>query len=116
MTELISLTIIYLALSALIIDPRNPRYHSTRQIRQIARSIQNFGWVVPILIDCHNRIVAGHGRYFAAQLLKIDVVPVIRLEHLSDTQLKALRIADNRLTETSIWNESLLAETFKELS
>jgi DNA modification methylase len=116
MTEIISLAIIYVALSALVIDPRNPRQHSTRQIRQIARSIQAFGHIVPILIDCHNKIVAGHGRYLAAQFLKMDVVPVIRLEHLSDAQVKAFRIADQRLTEMSSWDDQLLAETLKELS
>lgn len=119
MAEIIALgglTIIYVALSLLNPDPKNPRQHSTRQIRDIARSIKTFGHIVPILIDCHNRIVAGHGRYLAAQFLKMDVVPVIRLDHLTDAQIKAFRIADNRLTETSAWNDQLLAETLKELS
>ena len=71
---------------------------------------------MPILIDSHNRIVAGHGRYLAAQLLGMDVVPVIRLEHLTDEQLKAFQIADNRLCERSIWDDRLLGETLKELS
>jgi len=79
-TQFGSLAIIYVALSVLVIDPLNPRQHSARQIRQIARSIQTFGHIVPILIDCHNRIVAGHGRYLAAQFLKNDVIPAIRLE------------------------------------
>ena len=60
--------------------------------------------------------MAGHGRYLAAQFLEMDVVPVIRLEHLTDAQVKAFRIADNRLTEISSWNDRLLAETLKELS
>lgn len=109
------LAVMYLALSALLLDPRNPKQHSARQIKQIARSIELFGFAVPILIDRHNRIVAGHGRYFAAQLLGMDVVPVIRLEHLTDAQAKAFRIADNRLTELSSWDDQLLAETLKEL-
>jgi DNA modification methylase len=60
--------------------------------------------------------VAGVGRYLAAQLLGVLVVPVIRLEHLTDAQLKAFRIADNRLSEMSSWDDRLLAETLKELS
>ena len=83
MAEIIALgrlVILYVALSVLVLDPRNPRQHSARQIRQIARSIEAFGFVVPILIDCHNRIVAGAGRYLAAQFLGLNDVPVIRLE------------------------------------
>jgi len=110
------LAIMYVALSVLIPDPKNPRQHSARQIRQIAQSIETFGHVVPILVDCRNRIVAGHGRYLAAKLLGMDVVPVIRLEHLTDAQAKAFRIADNRLTEMSSWDDRLLGETLKELS
>jgi hypothetical protein len=119
MAEIIALgrlVILYVALSVLVLDPRNPREHSARQIKQIARSIEAFGFVVPLLIDCHNRIVAGAGRYLAAQLLGMDVVPVIRLELLTDAQLKAFSIADNRLSETSSWNDQLLADALKELS
>jgi hypothetical protein len=110
------LVITYLALTVLILDPRNPRRHSPGQIRQIARSIEAFGFVVPILIDRFNRIVAGHGRYLGAQLLGLQEVPVIRLEHLTEAQIKAFRVADNRLTESSTWDDQLLAETLKELS
>jgi DNA modification methylase len=119
MAEIIALgrlVILYVALSVLVLDPRNPRQHSARQIKQIARSIEAFGFVVPLLIDCHNRIVAGAGRYLAAQLLGMDVVPVIRLELLTEAQLKAFRIADNRLSEMASWSDRLLAETLSELS
>jgi DNA modification methylase len=119
MAEIIAfgrLAIIYLALSVLVLDIRNPRQHSARQIKQIARSIEAFGFVVPLVVDYLNRIVAGHGRYLAAQLLGMDVVPVIRLEHLTDAQARAFRVADNRLTELSSWDDRLLAETLKELS
>jgi DNA methylase/ParB-like nuclease domain len=110
------LVVTYLALPTLILDPHNPRHHSPRQIRQIARSIQAFGFAIPILVDRNNRIVGGHGRYLAAQSLGLTEVPVIRLEHLTEAQAKALRIADNRLTETSIWDDRLLAESLRELS
>lgn len=110
------LVILYVALGVLALDPKSPRQHSARQIKQIARSIEAFGFVVPLVVDYLNRIVAGHGRFFAAQLLGMDVVPVIRLEHLTDAQVKAFRIADNRLTELATWNDRFLAETLKELS
>jgi ParB-like chromosome segregation protein Spo0J len=110
------LIITYLALTALILDPRNPRRHSARQIQQIAQSIKAFGFAVPILVDCHNRIIAGYGRFLASQFLGLTEVPVIRLEHLSATQAKAFMIADNRLTESSVWDDQLLAEALKELS
>src|SRR5665213_3712826 len=108
--------ILYLALNLLKPDPKNPRRHSDQQIKQIARSIETFGFVVPILVDQNNVIVAGDGRYRAAQGLNLAEVPVIRLEHLTETAIKALRIADNRLTEISEWNDALLAETLKDLS
>ena len=110
------LIITYLAVTALILDPRNPRRHSPRQIRQIAWSIKAFGFAVPILIDCHNKIVAGHGRFLAAQFLGLIEVPVIRLEYLTTAQAKAFMIADNRLTDASVWDDRLLAESLKELS
>src|SRR5580692_449158 len=110
------LIISYLALSALVLDPRNPRSHGPRQIRQIARSIEAFGFVVPILVDSHNRIVAGHGRFLAAQFLGLIDVPVIRLEHLTPAQTKAFAIADNKLTDASVWDDRLLAEALNELS
>jgi hypothetical protein len=98
------------------LNPRNPRRHDRRQIRQIARSIEAFGFNVPVLIDRNDRVVAGHGRVEAATSLGISEVPTIRLEHLTEAQAKAFTIADNRLTDTSTWDERLLAETLQELS
>jgi ParB-like chromosome segregation protein Spo0J len=71
------------SLGALKLDPRNPRHHSDRQIRQIARSIKAFGFNVPILIDQNDKVVAGHGRCRAAELLGIKEVPTIRLARIS---------------------------------
>jgi ParB-like chromosome segregation protein Spo0J len=88
-------------IGALKLDPRNPRQHSNRQIRQIARSIESFGFIVPVLIDNNANVLAGYGRTRAGLMLGLRVVPVIRIEHLSDAQAKAFRIADNRLTDTS---------------
>lgn len=71
---------------------------------------------MPILVDREGRIIAGHGRFLAAQQLGWKEVPTIALEHLSEDQVKAFRIADNRLTEISEWDDHLLAEQLKELS
>jgi DNA modification methylase len=98
------------------LDPRNPRAHSPAQVRQIARSIEAFGFNVPVLIDAKRKVIAGHGRIMACKLLGWSEVPTIALEHLSEAQAKAFMIADNRLTENSVWDDRLLAEQLKELS
>jgi DNA modification methylase len=110
------LVVTYVALNAITLDPKNPRRHTARQIRQIARSMKVFGIVVPLLIDRHNKVVCGYGRFLAAQSLGFTEVPVIRLEHLSEAQAQAFQIADNRLAETSEWDDRFLAESLKELS
>src|SRR3954469_15296300 len=103
-----NLTIEWLPLDDLKPDPRNPRVHGARQIRQIARSIESFGFNDPILIDRDNRILAGHGRVLAMQHLRREEVPVIRAEHLSPEQAAAYAIADNRLAELATWDDRLL--------
>ena len=97
-------------------DPRNPRAHSAKQVRQIERSMEAFGFNVPILINQDLQVIAGHGRLQAARNLGWSEVPTIMLEHLTEAQAKAFMIADNRLTETSAWDDRLLAEQLKELS
>src|SRR3984893_17337809 len=111
-----ALLIEHLPLSALRLDPQNPRRHDARQIGQIARSIESFGFNVPGLVDRDNKVLAGHGRVQALQRLGRAEVPVIRLEHLTPAQAKAFNIADNRLTETASWNDRLLGEVLRELS
>ncbi len=106
----------YLPIAQLELNPRNPRLHSPRQIRQIARSIEAFGFNVPVLIDSKREVIAGHGRVMACRLLGRSEAPTISLEHLSDAQAKAFMVADNRLTENSVWDDRLLAEQLKELS
>ena len=108
--------VIYRPLSELKLDPKNPRSHSPRQVRQIARSIQTFGFNVPVLVDTNDKVIAGHGRILACQLLSWTEAPTIRLDHLSEAQARAFMIADNRLTENSVWDDRLLAEQLKELS
>ena len=110
------LSICYLPLAQLKPDPRNARVHTKKQVRQIASSIESFGFNVPILIDGANNVVAGHGRLHAAKLLGLAEVPTIRLEHLTGAQRRAFGIADNRLTEIASWDDRLLGETLKELA
>ncbi len=86
----------------------NPRKHSDTQIAQVAKSISEFGFINPIVIDAKNVIVAGHGRYLAAGRLGLTDVPVIKVEDLSEAQLRAYRIADNKLTDNSTWDEAAL--------
>src|SRR3954454_1608590 len=86
---------------------RNPRTHSDAQVAQIAASIREFGWTVPILTDSHNRIIAGHGRVLAARKLGLAEVPVIELAHMSETQKRAYVVADNQLALAAGWDEAL---------
>ena len=97
-------------------DPRNPRKHDRAQIQAIARSIDAFGFNAPILIDKSGKIIAGHGRYEAAKLGGCTEIPVICLEHLTETQAKAYMLADNKLTDRSSWDDTELALHLKELS
>src|ERR1043166_5751486 len=110
------LAVIYRPIGALTLNPKNPRLHNRRQIRPIARSIQSFGFNVPVLIDAEDKVIAGHGRLLASRELGWSEVPTIRLEHLNEAQKRAFMIADNRLTDTSAWDEVLLAEQLKDLS
>src|ERR1700731_4200941 len=97
-------------------DPSNPRKHGREQIRAIARGIAAFGFNAPILIDRNKQIVAGHGRYEAAKLNQCAEVPVVWLEHLTETQARAYMLADNKLTDRSSWDDAALAVHLKELS
>lgn len=106
----------YRPLAALRPDPRNARVHSTRQLNLLAKSIQAFGFVVPIIIDKEDRIICGHARAAVAEKQGMTDVPAICLEHLSQAQLKAFMLADNRLTELATWDDRLLGETLEELT
>jgi DNA methylase/ParB-like nuclease domain len=87
----------------------NARIHSRKQVRQIAESIQRFGFNNPVLIDDAGEIIAGHGRVQAAKLLGLSEVPTIRLSHLSDAEKRAYILADNRLAEKAGWDREILA-------
>jgi DNA modification methylase len=111
-----SLTITYRDIQELRPNSQNPRVHSKKQIQQLANSIKQLGFNVPILVNRKLQIVAGHGRAEAAKTLGISRIPTIRLDHLDEAQFRAFMIADNRLTDQSTWDEHLLAEQFKVLS
>lgn len=87
---------------------RNPRKHSPEQIAKVARSIREFGWTNPILIDRNDMVVAGHARLEAARSLGMTEVPTIALEHLTPAQVRAYVIADNQLALDATWDEELL--------
>mgnify|MGYP006935493251 FL=1 len=101
--------------AALVPYARNSRTHSDAQVAQIAASIREFGWTNPVLIDGADGIIAGHGRLLAARKLGLTEVPCIVLDHLSETQKRALIIADNKLALNAGWEASLLSVELRDL-
>src|SRR5882757_3986904 len=95
-------------LEKLIPYARNPRTHSDAQVAQIAASIAAFGFNNPILVDTKAGIIAGHGRLLAARKLQLKEVPVIILDHLSESQKRAYVLADNQLALNAGWDDELL--------
>ena len=110
------LSVAYLELDRLKPDPSNARRHSAKQIRQIASSIEAFGFNVPILVDGDGNVIAGHGRLAAARRLGFGEIPAIRLESLSEPQKRAFMIADNRLAEVAVWDDRRLGEQLEALA
>ncbi|MGC1370175.1 MAG: ParB/Srx family N-terminal domain-containing protein, partial [Methylovirgula sp.] len=106
----------YLPATSLKPAADNPRKHTREQIRAIAKSIDAFGFTAPILVDRELGILAGHGRLQAAELLGLETVPVIFLDHLTEAQALAYRMADNKLTDRSTWDEAKVAAQLKELT
>lgn len=91
--------------------PQNPKVHNKKQVERIARSIRDFGWTNPIIVDETGGVLAGHGRLLAAAHLGVSEVPIICLAHMSAAQKRAYIIADNRLTEVGgTWDRKLLAQ------
>jgi DNA modification methylase len=94
----------------------NPRTHSPKQIDQIAASIERFGFTNPLLIDDNNGLIAGHGRLAAAKQLGIEDVPTVRLSAMSEAEIRAYVIADNKLAENAGWDRKLLGLEFQYLA
>src|SRR6202163_2602349 len=110
------LAVTYRPAGDLIPDPRNARTHPKRQIDQIRTSIEAFGFTNPILADPEGHIIAGHGRLQAARLMGLAEVPVITLSGLSETQKRALRIADNKIALNASWDLEILQLELGELA
>ena len=111
----VKLLITYLTPSTLKLANRHARRHAKKQIRQIAAAIQEFGFINPVIVDKEGRVICGHARVLAAQLLGMKEIPTIRIEHLTEAQKQAYAIADNRLAELASWDDSTLAILLKEL-
>lgn len=93
---------------ALVPYAKNSRTHSDAQVAQIAASITEFGFTNPVLIDADGGIIAGHGRVLAAQSLGMGAVPVLVIDHLTETQRRAYVIADNKLALNAGWDDDVL--------
>src|SRR5262249_9266704 len=107
--------IVYLRVRDLIPNTNNARTHPPRQIEQIVRSIERFGFNCPVLIDGGNHILTGHGRIAAAKLLGLALVPTLRIDHLTDTEKRAYVLADNKLAEKAGWDAEILALELQDL-
>jgi ParB-like nuclease domain len=94
----------------------NARTHSPKQIKQIAKSIERFGFNNPVLVDDDDQIIAGHGRVEAAKLLGLKTVPTVRLSHLSEDDKRAYILADNRLAEKAGYDNEILVIELQHLA
>jgi ParB-like chromosome segregation protein Spo0J len=97
------------ALDRLIPYARNARNHDEAQVAQLASSIREWGWTVPVLVDENGTIIAGHGRVMAARQLGLAEVPVMIAKGWSEAQCRAYVLADNKLAENAGWDKALLA-------
>ena len=107
--------IVYKLLTDLIPYEKNPRNNDSA-VESVAKSIKEFGFKVPIIIDKKNVIIAGHTRYKASQLLELEKVPCIIADDLTPEKIKAFRLADNKVAEFAQWDFNLLADELEELT
>lgn len=110
------LKIVYRPLADIHPYARNPR-NNEEAVKAVAASIQAFGFLVPIILDTeeNREIVAGDTRYKAAQMLRLSEVPTVLADDLTEDQIKAYRLADNRVAEIAIWDLPLLDEAMEEI-
>ena len=104
-----------LPIAALRPNPKNPRKHSSRQLKRLAALIREVGFINPVIVDETMMILAGHGRVAAAHQLGLTAIPVIIFDHLTPAQKRAYLIADNRIAEQAGWDRELLAVELGEL-
>lgn len=93
---------------------KNAKNHPKEQVEQIANSIKEFGFTQPVIIDKNNCVVAGHGRILGAKKAGLKQVPTVCLEELTEEQIKAYRLVDNKLNESE-WDDDLLNTELSEL-
>lgn len=93
----------------------NPKEHPEAQIDEIASSIKNYGFVQPVVVDSENEVIIGHGRLKAAKKLGLDEIPVLRHDDITDSEAKALRLADNKIAESD-WEDEKLAVELEQLT
>jgi hypothetical protein len=93
-------------------EPRNARTHSKKPVAEIAASIRQFGFANPLLIDVDGVLIAGHGRLLAAKSIGFDSAPTITLPHLNEAQIRALRLADNKIALNAGWDVDLPVSGF----
>lgn len=105
----------YVSLADLKPWPGAARTHSKKQIRQIAESIRRFGFINPIVIDEDRQILAGHGRVEAARVMKLEEVPALRIDTMSEAEKRAYVIADNKLALNARWDRKALGEELEKL-
>ena len=105
---MIKLAIKYKKTADLVPYANNSRLHDETQLGQLVASINEFGFTNPVLLDGANGIIAGHGRVMAANVLGLDTVPTIELQHLTDEQKAAYVIADNKLAQNAKWDDEIL--------
>jgi ParB-like chromosome segregation protein Spo0J len=110
-----SLFIQFWPLERLIPYEKNPRTHSHKQVKQIARSLKKFGFVNPLIVDENSGLLAGHGRLLAARQLGLTEVPVIAVDHLTEIEKRAYILADNKLALNADWDDQKLREVLATL-
>src|SRR6516225_2764268 len=99
-----ALKIEYLPIQGLRPNPNNSRIHPQKQIDKLARTIDEFGFLIPILIDEQNKLLAGHAGIEAAEVCGLTTIPCVRTSHLSEAQKRAFTIVDNRLAQDGSWH------------
>lgn len=109
------LNIIYKDIKDLKPYKKNAKKHPKEQVERIAESIKEFGFTQPVIIGKDNSVVAGHGRVLGARKVGLKKVPTVCLEDLTEEQIKAYRLVDNKLNESE-WDYSLLDEELENLT
>lgn len=109
------LNIVYRQIKDLKPYKKNAKKHNKEQVEQIANSIKKFGFTQPVIVDKNNSVVAGHGRILGAKKAGLKSVPTVCLEDLTEEQIKAYRLVDNKLNESE-WDSDLLKQSLEEIA